>query len=176
MKNLNIRGRAVFRGGDRIYSVNRRQEGYIITPLEDDFYQYLAVRYDDRNVFLYKVPDDIPNNIYPLRFYKALLEKHLIVEDASLIKSRYQPNRSYHRIDSINFDYSGTVKINPPSLLKPAKRTKPSFTLDDVDQDIIDIFEEAQLFTGKAEPTIEGFSPVSEMREFIADHDEDSSV
>ena len=58
MRDMNIRGHAVFRGGDRIYSVNRRQEGYIVTPLEDDAFQYLAVRFDDRMVFLYKIPDD----------------------------------------------------------------------------------------------------------------------
>ena len=66
MKDMNIRGHAIFRGGDRIYSVNRGKEGYIVTPLEDDTCQYLAVRFDDRKVFLYRVPDDIPANIYPI--------------------------------------------------------------------------------------------------------------
>lgn len=172
MRDMNIRGHAVFRGGDRIYSVNRRQEGYIVTPLEDDAFQYLAVRFDDRMVFLYRVPDDIPNNIYPLRFYRSLLEKHLVVESAAPVESRFRPDNAYRRIDCIHYDYSGTVKIDPPSSAKAKKRTRPAYTLEDIDQDILDIFEEAQTFTGKAEPGVEGFSPVAEMREFIGDHDE----
>ena len=51
-------------------------------------------------------------------------------------------------------------------------RAAATNTLEDIDQDILDIFEEAQTFTGKAEPGVEGFSPVAEMREFIGDHDE----
>ncbi len=169
---MNIRGHTVFRGGDRVYSANRRQEGYIITPLEDDDSQYLAVRFDDRKVYLYKVPNDIPNNIYPLRYYRSLLEKHLVVEDAPVCESRFQPNRAYRRIDCVHYDYSGTVKIDPPSSPKVKRHTRLSCALDAVDQDILDIFEEAQTYTGKAEPGIEGFSPVAEMQEFIGDHDE----
>ena len=172
MRDMNIRGHAIFRGGDRIYSVNRGQEGYIVTPLEDDTCQYLAVRFDDRMVFLYRVPDDIPNNIYPLRYYRSLQEKHLVVEKAALIESRYQSDRIYRRIDCVHYDYSGTVKIDPPNTPKVKRRPRPTCSLDDVDQDILDIFEEAQAFTGKAEPGVEGFSPVAEMREFIGDHDE----
>ncbi len=174
MRDLRIHGHAMFRGGDRIYSVNRRQEGYIVTPLEDDEGQYLAVRFDDRKVYLYLVPDDIPNNIYPLRFYRSLLGKHLVVEDVQPIESRFHQDCSYRRIDCVHFEYTGTVKVAPPQTAQPEKKTHSSCTMrwESIDQDILDIFEEAQTFTGKAEPGVEGFSPVAEMREYISDHDE----
>ena len=174
MKDIEIHGRAVFRGGDRVYSLNRKQAGYIITPLTDGSDSFVAVRFDDRRVYLYKVPEDIPNNLYPVRFYRSLLDKHIVIENAPLIESRYKAVVRYMRIDSVAYEYTGTAKVDPPVVRQPQRKAPPRrrVSLDDVDQDILDIFEEAQQFTGKAEPMVEGFSPVAEMREYISDHDE----
>lgn len=174
MKRMEIHGRAVFRGGNRVYSVNRRQAGYIITPLTDGRDRFVAVRFDDRRVFLYKVPDDIPNNLYPVRFYRKLLDRHIVIEDAPPIESRYRADVKYMRIDSVDYGYTGTVKVDPPVVRRLQRKAAPrrQETLDDVDQDILDIFEEAQRSTGKTGPMVEGFSPVAEMREYIGDHDE----
>lgn len=169
MKDMNIRGHVTFRKGDKVYSVNRKQSGYVISPLTESGSEYLAIRYDDREVFLYRVPEDIPNNIYPLHIYEGLMKRKIIVEDAPLIRSRYEYMRFYVRTDAIDYEYSGTVRIG--STVQKKKAPERGHVRTDVDQDILDIFEEAQSFAGKPDWYLEQYSPVSDYLDYLGDDD-----
>lgn len=163
MKDMHVHGHVVFRKGDRIFSVNRKQKGYIISPLNAGGIDYLAVRYEDRSVFIYEIPTDIPDNIYPIKIYDALLARHMISIDAPIISSRYREDVRYVRTDHVEYDYSHMVLINQ---MTREEYTRWSRSIHD---EVMEIFDEAQNFIGKDEYG-EPYSPVNDYLSYQADN------
>lgn len=170
MKDMHVHGHVVFCKGDRVYSVNRKQKGYIISPLNAGGIDYLAVRYEDRSVFVYEIPTDIPDNIYPLKIYDALIAKHMISVDAPIISSRYRDDVCYIRKDRVEYDYSQMVLINPP-MQKKSQMSKAEYISwsRSIHDEVMDIFDEAQNFTGKGEYG-DPYSPVDDYLEYQSDN------
>lgn len=125
--------------GTKIYSRARKMGGYIITPLRvvGTRENLIAVRYDDKRVYVHSLEKDVENTIYPIDMYKNLLRKQQLPALYSPLIDRYNENAQYERYCSFYHTYHIEV---------PDRRLRVhSLEFEkDISKDVLDVFEEGE--------------------------------
>lgn len=104
----------IFEKGTPVFVVSARMEGYVISPLcDEDGIYYLSIRLQNKQVALFRFPEDTVNNIYPRALYQELLhirELELSRKKARFIKNQYCENKKYSRVPKLSCSYSFKYK------------------------------------------------------------------
>lgn len=125
--------------GTKIYSRARKMEGYIITPLRvvGTRENLIAVRYDDRRVYVHSLEKDVENTIYPIDMYKDLLRKQQLPALYSPLIDRYNEKAQYERYRSFYHAY----RIEVPD--RHLQFSSLEFEKN-INKDVLDVFKEGE--------------------------------
>ena len=114
-------------------------EGYIVTPLRviGTRENLIAVRYNDKRVYVHSLDKDVENTIYPIDMYNDLLQKNRLPATHNPSIDRYNENVQYERYRSFYYAY----RVETPD------HYLQSSSIDfekSIKRDVLAIFEEGE--------------------------------